>query len=119
EMNEGQAFDSIQNVDRFQQAAAAGVGQVDLRNVSGDDGFGIKSETGDEHFHLLGSGVLCLVENHEGIVQGASAHESDGRDLDDIFLEIAIHLLRFEHVVESVVERTEIGIDFVLEGAGQ
>ncbi len=45
----------------------------------------------------------------------APAHEGDGSDLDDVLLQIAIHLLRIEHVVERVVQRAQVGIDLVLQ----
>ena len=64
-------------------------------------------------------GVLRLVENDEGVVQRAAAHEGDGRDLDDVLLEITVDLLRLQHVVQRVVERAKIGIDLLLQRAGQ
>src|SRR5712671_7978018 len=103
EVHECQSVYAFQNVDRFDQAAAAGCGQIDLRDVAGDHRLGIKSQSGDEHLHLLGGSVLRLVQDDERIVQRASAHEGDGRDLDNIFLEIALDALRLEHVKEGVV----------------
>jgi len=86
EMNERQPVHALQNLGRFDEAAAAGGGQVDLRDVAGDHSFRTKAEASHEHLHLLGSGVLGLVEDDEGIVEGASAHEGDGRNLDDVLL---------------------------------
>src|SRR3982074_3021006 len=88
EVHECQSVYALQNIDRFDQTAAAGGGQIDLRDVAGDHRLGIKSQAGDEHLHLLGGGVLRLVQDDERIVQGAPAHEGDGCDLDDIFFEI-------------------------------
>jgi len=68
EVNEGQAFDALQYIDRFQQAAAPRVRQIDLCDVSGDHRFGVESEAGDEHLHLFRSGVLRFVEDHKRIV---------------------------------------------------
>ena len=41
-----------------------------------------KPEPGEEHLHLLGRGVLRLVEDNERIVQRSAPHESQGRDFD-------------------------------------
>ena len=41
-----------------------------------------KPEAGEEHLHLLAGGVLRLVEDDEGVVQRAAAHEGERRDLD-------------------------------------
>src|SRR5208337_3408825 len=93
EMHEGESVYALQNLDGFDQTAAARRRQVDLRNVAGDHRFGIKSQAGDKHLHLLGGGVLRLVKNDERIIERASAHEGDGGDLDDIFFEIAFNAL--------------------------
>src|SRR6266851_863854 len=65
EVNERQAFHALQYVNRFQQTAAPRVGQIDLRDVSGNHRFGVESEAGNEHLHLFGSGVLRFVENYK------------------------------------------------------
>src|SRR5208337_3509450 len=119
EVHEGQAVHALQNFGRFNQTATACSGQVNLRHVAGDHRLGTESQAGDEHLHLLGGGVLRLVQNDEGIVQGASAHESDRSNLDDIFFEITLDALRVEHVKERVVQGTQIRIDFLLQGAGE
>src|SRR5262249_42553898 len=76
-------------------------------------------QTSHEHLHLLGSRVLGLVENHKRVIESASAHECDGRDLDDVFLQIAVYFLRVEHVVERVIQRPQVWIDFFLQRAGK
>ena len=108
-----------QNIRRFHQPAAPRVGQIDLGDVAGHHALGVESHAGDEHLHLLAGGVLRFVEDDERIVQGAPAHEGDGRDLDHIFLQIAVHLLRFQQIVERVVQRPQIRIDFLLQRARQ
>ena len=65
EVHKGEAVYALQNIDCFDQPAAAGGGQVDLRYVAGDDRLGIKSQAGYEHFHLLRGRVLRLVEDYE------------------------------------------------------
>ena len=43
--------------------------QVDLRDVAGDDHLRVEPEPGEDHLHLLGRGVLRLVEDDEAVVQ--------------------------------------------------
>src|SRR5271165_1307925 len=104
----------LQDIDHFQKSAAVRIRQINLRDVAGDDGFRVEPETGHEHLHLLGSGILRLVKNDERIVQGPPAHERDGRDLDDVLLQITVYLVGLEHVVERVVQRPKIRVNFFL-----
>ena len=48
-----------------------------------------KPKTGEEHLHLLGRGVLRLVQDDEAVVERASAHEGQRRDLDDALLSMS------------------------------
>src|SRR4029077_11752790 len=45
EVNEGDAFDLPDHINRFDEARTAARGQVDLRNVSRNYGFGIEAQT--------------------------------------------------------------------------
>ena len=68
EIHEGQTFYVFQNISSFEKTAAPRIGQINLRNVAGNDGFGIETQTGDKHFHLFRGRVLCLVQNYERII---------------------------------------------------
>ena len=94
-------------------------GQVNLRDVAGDDGFGIEAEPREEHFHLFAGGVLGFVQNDEGIVERAAAHEGQRRNFDDAFFEKTFEFVGFEEVVERVVKRAHVGINFFLQRAGK
>src|SRR5947209_16480737 len=48
-----QTFYVFQNISSFEKTAAPRIGQINLRNVAGNDGFGIETQTGDKHFHLF------------------------------------------------------------------
>ena len=97
----------------------APAGHVDLGDVAGDDGLGAEADAGEEHLHLLGRGVLRLVEDDEAVVERAAAHERQRRDLDRAPLEQALRALGLDHVVERVVERAQVGVDLGHEVAGQ
>ena len=56
--------------------------QVDLGDVARDHHLRAEAETGQEHLHLLGRGVLRLVEHDERVVQRAAAHVGERGDLD-------------------------------------
>src|SRR5439155_607286 len=67
----------------------------------------------EEHFHLLGGGVLGLVENDERMVQRAAAHVGERREFDRAALEELPGLVETQKVVERVVERAQVGIDLL------
>ena len=56
-----------------------------------------RSRCGEEHLHLLGRGVLRLVEDDEGVVERAPAHEGQRRDLH-----LRVALERLLHAVKTI-----------------
>ncbi len=120
ELDEREVGDAVEDVThREQSAAAASLGQVDLGDVAGDDDLGAEPEPGQEHLHLLGGGVLRFVEDDERVVERATAHERERRDLDGAALHQPGHDLRLEHVVQRVVERAEVRVDLGEDVAGE
>lgn len=77
------------------------------------------AKTRDEHLHLLGRGILCLVQDDEAVVQGSTAHECERSDLDHPFGEELIGTHWVHHVEERIVERTNVGINLLGERSGQ
>jgi len=96
-----------------------GTREVDLGDVAGHDHARVLAEAGEEHHHLLGRGVLRLVEHDEGAREGAAAHVGERGDLDDALLGQPGHVLGIEHVAERVVERAKIRQNFFAEVAGR
>ncbi len=94
-------------------------GQVDLGHVARDDHAGTETESGEEHLHLLGRRVLRLVEHDERVVQGATAHVGERRDLDRAGGEQLGNQLGIHHLVERVVQRPQVRVDLVVQRAGQ
>ena len=119
EVDEGDVLDLVEDVADDDQPGALVGRQVDLGDVAGDDHPRVEAEPGEEHLHLLGAGVLRLVEDHEGVVERAAAHEGERRDLDHAALEVAVDAVGVEHVVERVEERPQVGVDLGLDVAGQ
>ncbi len=97
----------------------APAGQVDLGDVAGDDHLRAEAEPGEEHLHLLGRRVLRLVEHDERVVERATAHVRERRDLDRAGGEQLRHELGVHHLVERVVERPQVRVDLVGQRAGQ
>ena len=93
--------------------------QVGLRHIARDHGFGAEADAREEHLHLLDGGVLRLIEDDEGIVERAAAHEGERRHLDHVALDEARHAVESQHLVERVVHRAQVRIDLLREVARQ
>ena len=119
EPHELDALDVAEDVSDDDQPGLLLARQVDLGDVAGDDHLRAEPEPGEEHLHLLGRGVLRLVEDHEGVVQRAPAHERQRCDLDHAALEMLGDLLGVDHVVQRVEQRPQVGIDLRHQVAGQ
>jgi hypothetical protein len=87
--------------------------QVDLGDVSRDDHARPEAEAREEHLHLLGRGVLRLVEHDEGVVEGAAAHVRERRDLDRARGQELRNDFGVEHLVQCVIERSKVRVDLV------
>src|SRR5699024_8349166 len=68
ELAERDVVDVVQDVFDGAQATALTTRQVHLGDVTGHHDLGTETQTGQEHLHLLGRGVLCLVQDDEGVV---------------------------------------------------
>src|SRR5512146_3435165 len=71
EVAEADAFDAGQDPLDLQQSRLLAVREIDLRLVAGDHGARVHAQTREEHLHLHAGRVLRLVEDDEGIRQGA------------------------------------------------
>ena len=105
--------------DDVGQARALAAREVVLRRIARDDDLRAEAEAREEHLHLLGRGVLGLVEDDERVVERAPAHEGERRDLDHALLHVGRQAVGVEHVVERVEERPKVGIDLREHVAGQ
>ena len=116
---EADVLDAVEDLLDDAQAALGAAGQVDLGDVAGDHDLGAEAEPGQEHLHLLGRGVLRLVEDDERVVERAAAHVGQRRDLDRPGREQLGDRLGVEHVVQGVVQRAQVGVDLLAQRAGQ
>src|SRR5438105_1155293 len=67
-------FDPGEDPLDLEQSGILSVGQVDLRLVTRDHRARVHAQAREEHLHLHASRVLSLIENHEGVGQGATTH---------------------------------------------
>ena len=119
ELAEGDAAHIAQHVHGIDQAGFLVLLQVDLGHVARHYGLAAKADTGQEHFHLLDGGVLRLVQDDEGVVQRAAAHIRQRGDLDHLLLEHLLRAVEAEQVVQRVVQRAQIRVDFLRQVARQ
>ena len=119
ELHHADVWHVVQDLPHRHEPARAAVRQVDLRHVAGDDHLRAEAQPREEHLHLLGRGVLRLVQDDERVVEGAAAHEGQRRHLDLALLDERRQLLAVHHVVERVEQRPEVGVDLLGHGARQ
>src|SRR5271166_2296521 len=117
--DESDAFHPTQHFYGIAESAAFAGRQVDLRQVAGHHHFRIESLASQHHLHLLRRAVLGFVQNDETVVQGSPAHERDGRNFNHRALQQLFYFIPFQHVVEGVIQGTQIRVYFFLHIAGQ
>ena len=93
--------------------------EVDLADVAGNNGFCAEADAGQEHFHLFGRGILRFVQNHIRAVERAAAHVGERGDFNQAFFHQFGHAVEAHQIVERVVERAQVGVDFLRQIAGQ
>ena len=118
QMDEPDSLDASQQLLDAGQAAAPAV-HVHLGDIAGDHSPGAEADAGQEHLHLLGGGVLGLVEDDEARIERAAPHERQWRHLDGASLQKPLHSLAAHHVVQRVVEGAQVGIDLGHQVAGE
>src|SRR5436190_2431200 len=119
EVVERDALDPGQDSLDLHQPRLLPLRKVDLRLVAGDDDLGVHPQPREKHLHLHRRRILRLVEDDERVAQRAPAHERERGDLDDPGFERLLDALLRHHLVECVVERSEIGIDLRLHVPGE
>lgn len=111
------SFYSAEHLACVFQATSLRQREVDLSKVARYDHLAAHTEAGEEHLDLRNGGVLRFIEDYYGIGERATAHESEGRNLNHALLHILLKLGLRQHVFEGIVERLQIGVDFLLHVA--
>ncbi len=119
ERDPGHARHALQSSSRIDQARVVGDVEIDLRGVAGDDHFAAVPEAREEHEHLRANGVLRFIEDDDGIIECSATHERERRDLNDVAGQKTLDLIVFHAVVQCVEQGAKVGVDFLLQIAGQ
>src|SRR5579862_56283 len=119
ERAKSEPWDALEGMERLHETGAFVYGQVDLGVVAGHHALGIDAQPGQEHEHLLGGGVLGLIQDDEGVVERPPAHVGERGYLDDVPVDMPLYFLRFEHVVEGVIQGPQVGENLLFQVAGQ
>ena len=118
-MGKADAFDVLEHLGDMRQARTRPARQIDLGDVASDHGGRAKTDAREEHFHLFQRGVLRLVQNDKAVVQRAATHVRQRRDLDHLLLDQLGDLFKAEHLIQRVIQRAQIGVDFLGQIARQ
>src|ERR1039458_6768268 len=117
--DDGNAFRVLERAMRLGQPGMFVRRQINLRLIAGDDRLRAVTEPREKHQHLLRRGILRLVQNNKRTVQRATAHVGQRRDLNRRALHVLGDVLGGQHVVQRVVQRTQIRRDFFQKVARQ
>lgn len=117
-LNEPHALDPLKDPLGPHQSAPS-PRDVDLGDISSDDNLGVEPNSGQEHLHLFWGGVLSLVQDDEAVVERATTHEGQGRNFNGVLLQHLGQTLNPNHILERVVERTQVRIDLGHQISGQ
>ena len=88
--------------------------EVNLRSITCDNHLGIHAEAREKHLDLMYCRVLRLVEHNHGIVERAATHKRQRSYLYDIGLHILFEFHGRYHILESIIERLQIGVNLCL-----
>ena len=89
--------------------------QILLRLVARHDHLGTKADTCQEHLHLRRCRILCLIQNDKRIIKGTSSHISKRGNLDQPALHILGKAVCSHDLIQRVVERPQIRVNFALQ----
>ena len=112
-------LDPIKQANRVGQARVSGIEQVDLRRVARHHHPRALTQTGQDHLHLQTRRVLGLIDDDEGMAEGAAAHEGDRRNLDLALFPAASKLFSTQQIGQGLPDRSHIGINLLGQIAGQ
>src|SRR5438094_8339799 len=108
EVTEGDALDAGEDALHLEQPGILAAGEVDLGLIARDHSARVHAEASEKHLHLHARRVLRLVENDEGVGQGAAAHVGERRDLDRAAVDRLLHPVARHHVLEGMMPRDRV-----------
>src|ERR671935_145717 len=115
EVGELDPVDPLEDLLHDHEAGGLPGRQIHLRHVPVHDGLRAEPDPREEHLHLLGRGVLRLVEDDERVVQGPPSEVRDRRHLDRPALHQPRERVGARHLEQRVVQRLHVRIDLLVE----
>ena len=119
EAGETDAFDPGQDAHDLVESRFLPARQIGLGDIAGHHRARAETDAGQEHFHLLGAGVLCFVQDDKALAQRPPAHERQWRHFDNTFFHQPGDPLKTQHFIKGVVHRPQIGVDLLHQVPGQ
>ena len=113
------ALDTVEDLQGMLQAGRLAARKIDLAGIAGDDHATVAAETRQHHFHLRDRGVLRLVDDHECVLEGASAHEGERGNFDLAACHAALHLFLSHEFAQRIPDWQHVRIDLFFQRAGQ
>src|SRR5208283_2234346 len=110
EIYKSNALDAVKDFLHLNEARTPAAWKVNLGNIAGHHGPRVKSQPGEKHLHLFRGCILGLIQNDERVVQRAAAHEGKRSNLDITAFDEFVGFFHFDHVIERVVERSQVRV---------
>ena len=119
QLAEGNSVYFFQYLHCHIKAGACTGRKVLLRGISGYNDFGTETDTGQEHLHLRRCRILCLIKDNKRIVERTASHVRERRNLNQAFFHVFLEALCSHDLIQRVVERPQIRVNFTLQVARQ
>src|SRR5690606_462557 len=119
EMGKADASHIFQYFNSVAQTGLLAARQVDLGRVAGNDCRGTEAYSREENLHLFAGGVLALIMDHEGVIQGPATNEREGRHFDNSALHQFTYGFKSVHSGHSVIQGTKVRVNLLGEVAWQ
>ena len=83
-----------------------------MGNIAGDHGFRPIAEPGEKHFHLLTGRILGFIQYDKGVIERPAPHKCQRSHFNHAALNHFLSAAKVNHIVQGVIQRPQIGINF-------
>ena len=118
-LDNSNAFSVPQSTVRFEETGLLVCREVDLRFVPSNDCFGIDTQAGQKHEHLLRRGILRFIKDDESVVQGAPPHIGQGGNFDNGSFSVLLKFIGGQHIMQGIMQWPEVRSDLLIKIARQ
>ena len=114
ELDGGNTRDTTKDTLRLYKARTHVARQIYLTHITSHNHTGTQAQSGEEHLDLGSRSVLRLVENDDSIAQRTTTHIGEWSNLNDVGFKQFTEFSRRYHILQGIIERLQIGIEFIL-----